>query len=1239
MLQRAASNAYSWWWASHIRTKQSKWMEQHLQDFQEKVEVVMKLLQEDGDSFAKRAEMYYKGRPELINFVEESYRAYRALAERYDHISKELQNANNTIASICPEQVPFMEEDYEDGSPKAPRKAPGGLKPSNAAPKVPKPPRKDLKTVISSATKKFCTKKVVTKTSGPKERIKSGLNKKEALEEIDKLQKQILTLQTVKEFVKSTYDNAIQKYWDTEEEIKGLQERVSLLQDEFGEGMVIEDDVARRLMTEAALKTCQETLARLRVKQERSFDETKIETKRVKAVREKLESLMHKLHYDDQISRTEPRARKNVKQIVKDLDEDIERMNQQRQELQLLQNQIKEQLATGSSASGSVTEMAEKIDELVNKVISLETSVSSHDALVTRLKAETDDLQSQIVTLEDDKAAIDEKNDLTTKLREMDEKMMGIQDLNEMVETQNTDLQSNFTKVLCDLDHLSEDVPNVKPDKRDEIPDSSKRESESSGVAVSEHVVQRQDAVNQENVLINDSESEKKPKVSGSVDNDMQKENKIGVGEFADNNVQIENKINDLGLGDNDVQKENKIEVADFSDNDVQKDNKINDIGLRDNNVQKDEETNVTALVDNDVKKDNEIKVTDSLENGAKSHDKLKVMESSEKAEASSTGGLSPFNAIKSHLTNVIALTPMKPKEQEKNPNTGNSDALARSASSITSGDQDLSQQKEGEKANSNSESSGKQQERNATQSSSNTENADEVHSQEQVAALVDNDVKKDNEIKVSDSLENEAKSDDKLKVMESSEKVEASSTGGQSPFNVIRSHLTNFIALTPMKPKEQEKTPNTSNSDTLARSASSITARDQDLSQHKETEEANSNSEQEKNATQSSSKTENAREVHSQEQVTAEEDEPNWRQLFMDGMKDKEKLLLTEYTNILRNYKEMKKTLSELEKQNQEILFDTSLKLKEMKSSTTLKDEEIKLLRRKLGLMERSLEGNEDSEELRAIKEPVKKEEEEDDDDVVKILKVHQPDSTSAIEEKFRRRIDELLEENLGFWLKFSTTFTEIQRFQTTIRDLQSDVSKLEENGKSESVRQSVKSEARPIFKHLVEIQTELSVWLEKSASLKEELQHRSSSLCGIQEEITKALKASAEDYDFKFTSYQAAKFQGEVLNMKQENKKVADELQAGLDHVSALQSEVEKVLAKMGEDFGFTSSKKQQNTEMRHSDSSGSDSGRGNRSQVPLGAFIFGVKPKKQKHSIFSGISPGMHKKCRAAMKGHYL
>jgi hypothetical protein len=31
MLRRVASNAYSWWWASHIRNTQSKWLDNNLQ--------------------------------------------------------------------------------------------------------------------------------------------------------------------------------------------------------------------------------------------------------------------------------------------------------------------------------------------------------------------------------------------------------------------------------------------------------------------------------------------------------------------------------------------------------------------------------------------------------------------------------------------------------------------------------------------------------------------------------------------------------------------------------------------------------------------------------------------------------------------------------------------------------------------------------------------------------------------------------------------------------------------------------------------------------------------------------------------------------------------------------------------------------------------------------------------------------------------------------------------------------
>jgi len=54
---------------------------------------MLKLIEEDGDSFAKKAEMYYQKRPELISHVEEFYRMYRSLAERYNHVTEELRKS------------------------------------------------------------------------------------------------------------------------------------------------------------------------------------------------------------------------------------------------------------------------------------------------------------------------------------------------------------------------------------------------------------------------------------------------------------------------------------------------------------------------------------------------------------------------------------------------------------------------------------------------------------------------------------------------------------------------------------------------------------------------------------------------------------------------------------------------------------------------------------------------------------------------------------------------------------------------------------------------------------------------------------------------------------------------------------------------------------------------------------------------------------------------------------------
>ncbi|CAJ1931284.1 unnamed protein product [Sphenostylis stenocarpa] len=1057
MLQRAASNAYSWWWVSHIRTKQSKWMEQNLQDMEEKVHTVMKLLQEEGDSFAKRAEMYYKRRPELINFVEESFKAYRALAERYDHISTELQNANNTIASVFPDRVPLMDEDDDDASQRPPRKKPEGLK------KIPNPPLKDLKSVITTATatKKFQSKKkaaAAAASAGPKF-PKSGLTRKEALEEVDKLQKEILALQTVKEFVKNSCENAMGRYWDTEKQIKELQERVSILQEEFGEGVHIEDDEARRLMAGTALKSCQEALTQLQEKQDRSLDETRIESKRVKDVKAKLDSLMDEFHYDRNNSK-KPKVQRDFNKIAEtESEENADGLTQKRQELQLLKENIKEQFETSSNSSLSVTEMAEKIDELVNKVISLETAVSSQSAMVKRLRTETDDLQEQIRILEKDKESlIKDKNKLNDQLRKMEEKMHGVQDLNQIVEDQNSNFQIQFIEAHSNLDHLSDKVQNMQPGDEAKTTHLSDAQKDSS----------TQDEIKSKSTagLVEYDATNKELEAAGTVKDYTTSDNKRAV-----TSSPFANEPNVTSSLENDVTSNKKVEAtgSPFANN-------------------------VTGSLKNDVKSDKKVEVTGS-----------------------------PFT----------------------------------------------------------------------------------------------------NQANITGSLENDVTSDKKVEVTGSPFPNEANVTGSSE--NDVK--ITSFLEMkqaTPVEnkcPKElekQEKTVNPGNGNEKAIVDVSTITENQEVkhlaSNKVDSSSKSSETKQENDAKTSSCEMENVLKVDPKEQATVQEDEPDWRHLFTNGMQDREQVLLTEYTNTLRNYKDVKKRLAEMEKKNQDL--DSSLQLKELKTANATKDEEIRLLRQKLGLLQRSFEGNEELAEPTSVMPPEKQALEE-------LLPI-EPESTSPIEEKFRSNVDEILEENLTFWLKFSSSYADIQKFETTVKDLQTELSKLREKGRSSegssSIKYSIRGDAKPIYKHLTEIQSEITVWLEKGALLKEELQGRFSSLCGIQEEITAALKASAEDDDFRFTSFQAAKFQGEILNMKQENNKVADGLQAGLDVVSSLQLDVEKALVKLNDEFGFSASKRQQNGQLRQSET---------RAKVPLRSFIFGGKPKKQ--SIFSCMTPGMHRKHR--------
>ncbi|EYU46656.1 hypothetical protein ABFS82_04G021100 [Erythranthe guttata] len=84
-------SSHSWWFDSHSKgnSTRSIWLQSTLAELDEKAKTMLKLIEEDADSFAQRAEMYYKKRPELISMVEDFYRTHRSLAERYDLVKSE----------------------------------------------------------------------------------------------------------------------------------------------------------------------------------------------------------------------------------------------------------------------------------------------------------------------------------------------------------------------------------------------------------------------------------------------------------------------------------------------------------------------------------------------------------------------------------------------------------------------------------------------------------------------------------------------------------------------------------------------------------------------------------------------------------------------------------------------------------------------------------------------------------------------------------------------------------------------------------------------------------------------------------------------------------------------------------------------------------------------------------------------------------------------------------------------
>ncbi|KAI9107567.1 hypothetical protein K1719_021604 [Acacia pycnantha] len=707
---------------------------------EEKVVETLKILDDEGDSFAKRAEMYYRKRPEIISFVEESFRAYKSLAEKYDHLSREFQSANRTIASCFPERAQYpLDEDEEKGrgitSSVNDNESPAT--PTSSIPKVPKFPKKEFKSQSMLISRKRPQRRSSSSTKPVTSTPIPGLSKDAAISEIDKLQKEILTLQTEKEFVRSLYERSYEKHWEIEDQIEAMQKRVCCLQDVYGVGTVIEDNDARTLMAATALRSCQETLAKLQEIQAKSSEEAKVEYERVRQAHEKFEALRdefiyrHISHMDPEPHDGDKSETEGEEQMKK---EEKASLEQEAQDVNQLREKIKEQLAGDS--------------------------ISSQTGLVERLRSDTDDLQTNIKSLEDDNEILKGGSDqMNKKLKELEEELRKVKNLNQNVKNRDNSLQTHFTEASCNLEHLSERLLDVKLDEKMKSAD-----------------------------------------------------------------VKLTNE-------------ENQEEAA-------------------------------------------------------------------------------------------------NPSEDVKN---------------------------------------------------------------------------EDNESRLSENL--------------------------------------NFIS-------ERIKKLGRLENDDLSETVSN-------------------------------------QDIESQDFHGGDEDRPNWRQMFISGLDDREKILLEEYTSTLRNYKDVSMKLNDVEKKNRDGIFELAFQ------------------------------------RFRHI--------------------VSKRYPLSNLEKKFRFDIDDLLEENLEFWLR-----------------------------NSNSKQPSSQSEIRPIFRHMREIRAELSLWLENNSILQEELHGRYSSLCNIQDEISRVAIADSE-----LSGYQAAKFQ------------------------------VDKTLEDLDQTFGVGTQSR-----IKHSSSS--------RNRIPLRSFLFGAKLKKPRQSLFACVNP---------------
>ncbi|OAY76080.1 Protein NETWORKED 1D [Ananas comosus] len=397
---------YSWWWDSHISPKNSKWLQDNLTDMDMKVKGMIKLIEEDADSFARRAEMYYKKRPELMKLVEEFYRAYRALAERYDHATGALRQAHRTIASVAeqfPNQIPLV---LSDESPTSS----SGLEIEPHTPEMAAPVRTlfDHDEVQKDASSPQLH---VVKRNGAYSEEKGLKQLNDMLSTDEGRVRKGLNFQGEEKTIK------LKEKEDSNNEIKNLQEEVSRLKDQITSESHRANKAASEIQSlkealehlnsekEAAVVNYQACIERLStVEHQLSNSESEL-----KKLTDDMAREIEKLNSIEELNQTLQLQKDILEEIVKAKEKELE---QKQEEMENLQNSLQDERQQRIQAEQAFrcmedlhTKSQEELKKLVveiqkvrEKLNELERNKLDLEMTVCKLKEEIDRLNEQNLT-------------------------------------------------------------------------------------------------------------------------------------------------------------------------------------------------------------------------------------------------------------------------------------------------------------------------------------------------------------------------------------------------------------------------------------------------------------------------------------------------------------------------------------------------------------------------------------------------------------------------------------------------------------------------------------------------------------------------------------------------------------------------------------------------------------------------------------------------------------------------